>query len=80
LAAKVAKTHRGGTPARMVTPEPLAGNTPKMSAARKGTTVTPTSTHCATNRLVVDERKGAADKEIQVDPSDADKSFVSVRS
>jgi hypothetical protein len=51
----------------------LAGDTPKMSVVRKGTTVTPTSTQCATDRLVADERKGAADKEIQVDPSDADK-------
>jgi hypothetical protein len=73
LAIKVAKTHGGGTPARMVTPRPLAGDTPKMSVARKGMTVTPTTSQCATDRLVADERKGATDKEIQVDPSDADK-------
>jgi hypothetical protein len=46
-----------------------------MHVAKKGTTVTPISTQCATDRLVVDERKGATDKEIQVDPSDADKKF-----
>jgi hypothetical protein len=40
---------------------------------KKSTTVTPTSTQRATDQLVADERKGAADKEIQVDPSDADK-------
>jgi hypothetical protein len=73
LTAKVAKTHRGGTPARMVTLGPLAGNTPKTPAMKKSTTVTPTSTQHATDQLVADERKGAADKEIQVDPSDADK-------
>jgi hypothetical protein len=67
--------HGGGTPARTVMPGPLAGGTPKMHVAKKGTTVTPTSTQCATDRLVVDERKGATDKEIQVDPSDADKKF-----
>jgi hypothetical protein len=35
--------------------------------------VTPTSTQRAIDQLVADERKGATDKEIQVDPSDADK-------
>jgi hypothetical protein len=73
LAAKVAKMHGGGTPARTVMPGLLARDTPKMSIARKGTTVTPTSTQCATDQLVADERKGAVDKKIQVDPSDADK-------
>jgi hypothetical protein len=34
LAAKVAKTHGGGNPARMVTPGPLVGDTPKMPVAR----------------------------------------------
>jgi hypothetical protein len=73
LTAKVAKTHGGGTPARMVMPGPLAGDTPKTPIAKKSTTVTPTSTQRATDQLVADERKGDADKEIQVDPSDADK-------
>jgi hypothetical protein len=44
LAAKVAKTHGGGTPARMVTLRPSVGDTPKMLVAKKGMTVTPTST------------------------------------
>jgi hypothetical protein len=35
--------------------------------------VTPASTQCTTDQPVVDERKGATDKEIQVDPNDADK-------
>jgi hypothetical protein len=73
LAAKVAKAHGGGTPARTVTPEPLAGNTAKTHAAKKSTTVTPTSTQRATDQLVADERKGVTNKEIQVDHSDADK-------
>jgi hypothetical protein len=67
--------HRGGTPARMVMPRSLAGNTPKMPAAKKSTTGIPTSTHHTTDQLVADERKGVTDKEIQVDPSDADKKF-----
>jgi hypothetical protein len=73
LAAKVAKMHGGGTLARTVPPGSLAWDTPKMLVAKKGMTVTSTSTQCATDRLVADERKGATDKEIQVDPSDADK-------
>jgi hypothetical protein len=44
-----------------------------MPVAKKGTTVTPTSTQHATNQTVADERKGSADKEIQVDSSDDDK-------
>jgi hypothetical protein len=44
LAAKVAKTHGGGTPAMTVMPEPVAGDTPILLVAKKGTTVSPTST------------------------------------
>jgi hypothetical protein len=73
LAAKIAKTLGGRTPARTVTTGPLVGNTPKTPAAKKSTTVTPTSTQRATDQLEANERKGATDKEIQVDPSDADK-------
>jgi hypothetical protein len=73
LAAKVAKTHGGGTSARMVTPGPLTGNTPKTPTTKKSTMATPISTQRTTDQLVNDERKGGADKEIQVDPSDADK-------
>jgi hypothetical protein len=35
--------------------------------------VTPASTQRTTDQLVTDERKGVTDKEIQVDPNDADK-------
>jgi hypothetical protein len=35
--------------------------------------VTSASTQCTTDQLVTDERKGVTDKEIQVDPNDADK-------
>jgi hypothetical protein len=65
--------HGGGTSARMVMTGPLAGDTPKTPATKKSTTVTPTSTQRVTDQLMADERKGAADKEIQLDPSDADK-------
>jgi hypothetical protein len=73
LAAKVAKMHGGGTPARMVMTKPLVGDTLKTHATKKSMTVTPTSTQRATDQPMADERKGAAYKEIQVEPSDADK-------
>jgi hypothetical protein len=73
LAAKVGRTHGGGTPARTVTPGPLVGDTPEMTIAKKGMMATPTSTQHATDQLVADERKGVTDKEIQVGPSDDDK-------
>jgi hypothetical protein len=62
--AALIHARRFGEKEAQVTPEPLARDTPKMHVAKKGTTVTPTSTQCATDRLVADERKGAADKEI----------------
>jgi hypothetical protein len=46
-----------------------------MHVAKKGTTVTPTSTQRATDQPMADERKGASYKKIHVDPSDADKKF-----
>jgi hypothetical protein len=41
LAAKVAKTHGGGTSVRTVMLRPLAGDTPKMSVARKAQRLPP---------------------------------------
>jgi hypothetical protein len=75
LAMKVAKMHEGETPAKAVMPGPSAGDTSKMPVAKQkqGMTVTPTPTQCTTDQLVTNEEKGAMDKEIQVDPTDADK-------
>jgi hypothetical protein len=75
LVAKVAKTHGGGTPAKTVTPGPSAGGTSKTPVAKQkqSMTGTPASTQRATDQLMTDEKNGATDKEIQVDPTDADK-------
>jgi hypothetical protein len=73
LAAKLAKTHRGGTSARTVTLGPVAEDKLNIPVAKKGTTITPISTQWATDQRVADERKEAVDKEIQGDPSDDDK-------
>jgi hypothetical protein len=42
LAAKVAKTHGGGTPAKIVTPGPSAGDTPEMLVAKQKQSITVT--------------------------------------
>jgi hypothetical protein len=75
LVAKVAKTHGGGTPTKTVTLGPSAGGTSETPVAKQkqSMTVTPASTQRATDQLVADEKKGGTDKEIQVDPTDADK-------
>jgi hypothetical protein len=75
LATKVVKTHGGGTPAKTVTPGLSAGGTSKTPVAKQkqSMTATPASTQRTTDQLVDDEKKGATDKEIQVDPADADK-------
>jgi hypothetical protein len=44
-----------------------------MAKQKQGMTVTPTSTQRTTDQLVADEKKGTMNKEIQVDPPDADK-------
>jgi hypothetical protein len=73
LATKMAKTHGGSTPARMVMPRSVAGSTPRPPAAKEGTLVTSISNQATADQLVADEKKGATDKEILVDPSDVDK-------
>jgi hypothetical protein len=80
LAAKVTKTHGGGTPARTLTSGPLSGDTPKMPIRKKGTTVTPTSTQCTTDRLVAGERKGPQTRRFRWTLAMLTKSFVLVRS
>jgi hypothetical protein len=75
LAAKVAKTHGGGTPAKTVTLGPSTGDTSKTLVAKQkqSMTVIPASTQRTTDQPVANERKGATDKEIQVEPNDVDK-------
>jgi hypothetical protein len=75
LVVKVAKTHRGGTPTKTVMSGPSAEDTSKMPVAKQkqDMTVTPASTRRATDQLVADGKKEATDKEIRMDPTDADK-------
>jgi hypothetical protein len=71
--AKMAKTYRGNTPARTAMPRSVAGSTPQPPAAKKGTMVASTSNRPVADQPVTDEKKGATDKDILVDPSDANK-------
>jgi hypothetical protein len=56
-------------------PGPSAGDTSKTHVAKQkqGMTVIPAPTQRTTDQLVADQKKGATDEEIQVDPTDADK-------
>jgi hypothetical protein len=69
----MAKTHGGSTLARMAMPRPAVRSTPQSPIVKKGTLVASTSNQPANDQLVADEKRGATDKEILVDPNDADK-------
>jgi hypothetical protein len=78
LAAKVVKTHGGGTSARTVMPRPSAGDTLKMHVAKKGTMVTPTSIQRTTDQPVDGERKGPQTRRFRWTLAMLTKSFISV--
>jgi hypothetical protein len=69
----MAKTHGGSTPARTVMPRSSVGSTPRSPTIRKGTLVAYTSNQLAADQPVANEKKGAIDKEILMDPSDIDR-------
>jgi hypothetical protein len=73
LAAKVAKTHGESTPIRTVAPKLPTGGTLRPPAEKKSTFVGSTSHQPTTDQVVDDKKKGAADKEVAVDPDDTEK-------
>jgi hypothetical protein len=73
LAAKVAKTHGGSTPVRIVASKPPTGGTLRSPAEKKNIFVGSTSDQPTTNQVVDDKKKGSADKEVAVDPDDTEK-------
>jgi hypothetical protein len=73
LAAKVAKTHGGSTPVKTAAPKPLAGGTLRPLAKKKSTFMGSTSNLPIADQSTDDKKKGAADKEVLVDPDDTDK-------
>jgi hypothetical protein len=73
LATKVAKTHGGSTPVRIVAPKPPTDCTLQPPAKKKSTFIGSKSHQPTTDQVVDDKKKGAADKEVAVDPDDAEK-------
>jgi hypothetical protein len=73
LAAKVAKTHGGSTPIRTAAPKPLTGSTLWPPAEKKSIFMGSTSKQPTTDQTADDKKKGVADKEVAVDPSDTNK-------
>jgi hypothetical protein len=73
LAAKMAKTHGGSTPVKMMMSKPPTSDTPLPPAEKKGTFVGSMSDQLATDQPTDDKKKGATDKDVQVDPNDIGK-------
>jgi hypothetical protein len=80
LAAKMAKTHGGSTPARTVAPKPLAGSTSRPPAEKKGTFVAPCRTsQPSINRRMI-RRRGPQTRTFWWTPTTPTRSFISARS
>jgi hypothetical protein len=73
LAVKVAKLPQGNTPSRIATPALAAEGTSRSATLTKGITVASPSKQPAANQLTTEDKKGATDKEVAVDPNHADK-------
>jgi hypothetical protein len=72
LVAKVAKAQGGSTPIRTMAPKPSATGTLRPPVEKKSTFMCSTSNQPITDQSVDDNKKGAADKEVVVDPDDTD--------
>jgi hypothetical protein len=68
----MAKTHEGSTPVRTVTPKLPISGTLRPPAEKKITFVGSTSNQTTVDQTV-DDKKGATDKELSIDPDDIDK-------
>jgi hypothetical protein len=73
LAVKMAKIQQGNTPSRIAMPGSAAGGISRPATLTKGITVASPSNQPATNQLTTEDKKGATDKEVAVDPNNADK-------
>jgi hypothetical protein len=68
LAVKMAKIQQGNTTSRIAMPGSVAGGTSQPVTSTKGITVAAPST-----QLAAEDKKGATDKEVTVDPNNTDK-------
>jgi hypothetical protein len=73
LAVKMARIQQGNTPSRIAMPGSAAGGTPRPITSKKGITMASPSNQPATNQLAAEDKKGATDKEVAVDPNNTDK-------
>jgi hypothetical protein len=73
LAAKMAKTHGARTPVRTVAPKAPTDGTLWPPVEKKSTFMRSTLNQPATDQSVDDKKKGATNKEVPVDPNNADK-------
>jgi hypothetical protein len=73
LAVKMARIQQENTPSRIVTPGSAAGGTPRPITSTKGITMASPSNQLAANQLAAEDKKGATDKEVTVDPNNTDK-------
>jgi hypothetical protein len=73
LAVKMAKIQQRNTPFRIATPGSAAEGASRSVTLTKGITVASPSNQPAANQLAAEEKKGATDKEVAVDPDHADK-------
>jgi hypothetical protein len=76
LAVKVAKGHRGSTPIRTGVSKPPVADTHRPPLEKKNTFVGATSNQPSADQAVDDKKKGAADKEVAVDPDDMNKKLL----
>jgi hypothetical protein len=73
LAAKVAKTHGGSTPVKIVAPKSPSSSTLRPPAEKRSTFVGSTSAQPTNDQPADNKKKGAIDKKVAVDPDDTDK-------
>jgi hypothetical protein len=73
LAVKMARIQQRNTPSRIAMPGSAAGSTPRPITSTKGITMASPSNQPAANQLAAEDKKGATDKEIAVDPNNTDK-------
>jgi hypothetical protein len=73
LAVKMARIQQGNTPSRIATLESAAGGTPRPITSKKDITMASPSNQPAANQLAAEDKKGATDKEVAVDPNNIDK-------
>jgi hypothetical protein len=72
LVAKVVKAHRGSTQIRTAAPKPPVADTHRPPAEKKSTFMGSIPNQHITDQPV-DDKKGAADKEVTLDPDNTNK-------